>query len=283
MPLIERSETMPPQAQGRLIVARTRAGDLIELRKGKLSLGERLMGKYGPFWQIDTRQQQHRHAMKVRSRTGRLAFDVDLRVTFSLDPASADRLVDAADPVAEFLVPVLEAEARTEGRKFAVQDYEAFRDTLAAALDPRGSVAWRDSPIRIHVVQVEADMPPDMVSEDEQRAMLEGLYSRIALAELKGDSEGARCMRNAAEALREAFRVLAGDLKYKADTINELLDKINEMLDRGHGDDNPVVRSILDQLADMARRPADGHATPGGAGDPGRRLAAPDRDPQDAD
>lgn len=283
MPLIERSETMPPQAQGRLIVARTRAGDLIELRKGKLSLGERLMGKYGPFWQIDTRQQQHRHAMKVRSRTGRLAFDVDLRVTFSLDAADLGQLVETSDPVADFLVPMLETEARAVGRRFAIEEYDVFGEALAEALDPRRSVASRGGPIRIHAVQVEADMPPDIVSVDEQMAMLKNLEGRVALAELKGETDAARRMRNAADAMREFVRRRAEDLSFKADEIITMQHKINAMVDGGIGDDDPVVRSILDQMADMARRTADGDATPVGAGDPGRRLAAPDRDPQDAD
>jgi hypothetical protein len=284
MPLIERSETMPSQAPGRIIVARTRQGDLIELKNGKLSLGERLMGRYGPFWRIDTRPQQHRQAMKVRSRTGRLNFDVDVRVTFSLDPGSVEKLLDVADPVAEFLVPMLEAEARAEGRKFAIQDYEVFGDALTAALDPRRSVVWRDLPIRILTVQIDADMPPDIVSVDEQRAMLEGLDGRIALAEMKGDTEAARRMRNAADAMREFVRRKAEDVSFKADEIIAMQHKINAMVDLGYGDE-PVVRSIRAQLTEMAGRTADGAATPGEApgGDGRSRRAALDQDPMDAD
>jgi len=287
MGLIERSETMPAPKPGWQVFARTRAGDVIALKTPKLSLGERLLGKYGPFWQVDTRPQQSDRTLQVRSKTGRLAFQVAIRLTYALRADGVERLVDSADPVAQFLMPTVETEARSVARRYTIQDYDLFSDALNEALDPRRSVLWRDGPVDLLGVLVEADMPADMVSVDEQMAMLEGLDGRVALAELKGETAAAQRMRNAADAMREFVRRRADDLSFKADEIIEMRRKINAMVDLGEDEDNPIVRSILAQVTEMARRTTDGTAG-SRDGDDTERLArnpghALSNNPEDAD
>lgn len=248
MTLYTTYSSLPQTQANQMTFARTERGEYVSLGMfPRLTIGERLLGKYKQFFQIGLGSRTQSRTFKTRSASGRLQFEIELDVSFFVPEDKAINVFTwDGDPV-EKMMKTFEADAREESEFWEIRQYLELQWKLKDQFDPKNANPT-NNPLSIERVSVSVSPPDEVTLPNEQVVNLKNLDLQIAEAESRGDKKTAANLREARNVLHEIRNDEAKGILLTADSAIKLRQRINAMMEEGFMKDDPVVQAIQAKL-----------------------------------
>jgi len=253
MSLVEEFAILPGPRNGWVTLGRTQRGEVLVIGKvPRLTLGERLLGTYRVFYQVDQRNTTLTRVIEPRSATGRLRF----KVTLSVDVRVSDpvRLVaEELDPAMLVMRP-LELTVIDCADDYEVRDYQSLQRDLRRKLDPGLTMNEPGGAFHVERVSVTVDADEKVALVPDQVALLQNLELQIAGAKAEGNALRAQNLTEALQSLTEARNRTQRGVLGGADLALELQDRYNRLMDAGMSPDEPIMKDMRAQMDSIVRQ-----------------------------
>ncbi len=277
MELVERFTSLPKGRPGWATFGRTAAGEMRALGEApRLTLGERLLGRYSSFMQVDLNHRTAEVAFEARSATGRKAFSIRLEVDYRV--REPDIVAAGQGTLDQAVIVPMKRLAAAEATEVEAPDYIELQYRLSDKLDPNRTGQAVRGPFEVTAVAVTVDPPKDIKLNTEARETLRDIEMRHVEALATGDTATAQNLLRAMEAMETLRHHGASTLQSRATNAIKIKQAIQELLETGEPRDSNTIRALEKQLetyargdaADEASRPAVEHRreTPGGGPSP---------------
>ena len=249
--LFEQKEKMvdlPAPKPGWVTLGMTKNGQIHDFGGSrKMTLGERLLGKFASFFHVDKTSQTQALTLAALSATGRYEFPIKVEIDFKIQDAAA--FVEQEDAVEKSLMAHLRRAIYPVAKTTQADDFNLLENTLTQQLDPGRSGPSTYGMFEVTAVAVDVQPPEGYSLSSSDKDDVANLELRTAARLARGEKEGAENLKTANESIRETLRrqqFSEMDLySDNLDRIKILLDKRNEIEATA---DTPQGRRMLEQI-----------------------------------
>ncbi len=238
-----------------LTFGKTRKNQIVSLgHPARLTLGERLLGKYARFYQVHTGWTRDSTQFDAISSVGEMKFHVTLDVTYRIDQGKMeDAILDGIDIEETLMRPLAKAVGK-QAKRFGPEEYKMFEDECEAQLKVEASSIARVSLFEVNTVDVIVKRDENVADPDEINMIVNTVRARLVKATHDGDEAKAASLNATLGVIRGLQKDKHGETLDVAERAKDVQRAINELMDLDLPSDHPTIQSLRGQQINLVKQ-----------------------------